>query len=102
QPEAVRRERADGRGAGVAVEDQVFVGKLALPVVAQLLAAGVGLVGLAGGPGEALAILAPAGGELPLGLGRQPLAVPLSVGDRVVVANGDDRGVLPPLAIPAG
>ena len=45
-------------------------------------------------PGELAAVEAAAGGELPLGLGRERLARPLGVGLGVLVGDLDDRVVL--------
>src|SRR5207244_12384223 len=80
---AVRRKRADRRGALVTVELQVLPGERALPRVGHRLAAGELVVA----PGEHPPVESAAGRELPLSLGREALAGPAGVRLRILVGR---------------
>ena len=79
----VAREPADGRGALVAVEQVVVHRKVTLPGVGHHPSPVRELVT----PGIGGALETPTGGELPLRLGRQGLARPVGVRDRVGVRH---------------
>ena len=79
QAVAIRRKGRYGRGALVAIDVQILAWKLALPGVGHVLAAGRELIA----PGELRAVEPAARGEFPLGLGRQILARPSGIGERI-------------------
>ena len=89
QAVAVRRERSDGGGAGVAIGFEVLPGELPLPRVRHHLAARRELLA----PRVRSALEPTTRGELPLCLGRDLLAGPRGVGVDVLPCEVDD-GVL--------
>src|SRR3954471_12144741 len=87
EPVAVGREPPDRRGALEAVRAQVFPWESAEPAVGHDPASGFRVLA----PGVRGLVEPPAGGVLPLGLGRQPTAGPGGVGGRVLVTDVHDR-----------
>src|SRR5262245_42958904 len=87
EPVAVRRERRHRRGALEAVLLQILVWKSALPGIGHVLAAGGEFVT----PGELGAVDTAARRQLPFGLGRQLLAGPAGVGERIREGHVHDR-----------
>ena len=89
---AVGGERADGGGARHPAAAQGLARKLTAPDVGHALAAGRELFA----PGEFDAVQSAAGRKFPLGLGRQVLAGPSRIGERVGVRDMHDRVVVEP------
>ena len=87
---AVGRKRRYGRRAIKTVLAAVLVREIALPGVGHVLAAGRELVA----PGELGAVEAAARGEFPFGFGRQILAGPCGVGQRVGVSDVHDGMII--------
>ena len=87
---AVRRKRHHRRGALVTVLAFIFVREISLPGIGAMLSAGRELVA----PGEFGAVEAAARGELPLRFGRQVLARPFGVGERVRISDVHDRMIV--------
>src|SRR6185295_4585675 len=73
QAMAIWRKGMNRRGAGIAVFHRVEVGEFSLPDIAAVLAAGRQLIA----PGKRRLFQPAAGGQLPLGFGRQPRSRPL-------------------------
>jgi hypothetical protein len=87
QAESIGRERIDRRCACVSVLGEVFMGKAALPGVGEKAPFRIG--GIA--PGIGLAFESAARGELPFGFGRQFLAGPGRIGQRIFITDMNDR-----------
>ena len=95
---AVRRERRDRRGAFEAVLVMVLARKFALPGVGHVLAAGRELVA----PGVVGAVEPAARREFPFGFGRQLLAGPARVSERVGERHVHDRMIVEALEVALG
>ena len=93
QAVSVGRVAARGRRPHRPVEREVAARELALPDVAAPRLAGAGIDGLVA-PHVDLAVEPAARGELPFGLGGQPLARPAAVGERVFVGDVHDGVVV--------
>lgn len=76
----------DGAGASVAVFCGVFIGEIALPDVAEMLAVGGEIVA----PGVEFLFETAAGGEFPFGLGEEAFAGPGDIGGSVIPGDVDD------------
>ena len=87
---AIGRKRRHRRRAVKTVLAAVLVREIALPGVGHVLAAGRELVA----PGELGAVEPAARGELPFGFGRQVLAGPCGVGQRVGVSDVHDGMII--------
>ena len=90
QAVAVRRKRRHRRGALVAVLVEILARKFALPGVGHVLAAGREFIA----PGELGAVEAAARGKLPFGFGRQVLAGPSRIGQRIGIRDVHDRMIV--------
>src|SRR3954469_7961237 len=90
QAVAVGRKRVNRRGALVSVLVQVLVREVALPGIGQKPSFGIG--GIA--PWIGLAFKTAAGGELPFRFGRQLLAAPRRIGERVLMGDMHDRMII--------
>ena len=98
QAVAVGRKRGDRRGALEAVGAEVLARKLALPGVGHVRAAGRELVA----PGIVDAVEPAARGEFPFRFGRQLLAGPCGVGERVGERDMHDRMVVAAVDVALG
>ena len=92
---AVRRECGDRRCALVAVGAKILPRKFALPGVRHVLAAGRELIA----PGKLGAVEPAARDEFPFGLGRQLLADPRGVSQRVRKCHMHDRMIVEPVDV---
>src|SRR5215831_9869148 len=89
---AVRRECSHRRGSLVSVELHILAWKGTLPGVRHLFAAGCEFVA----PGELRTVEPATGGKLPLGFGRQVLACPFCVSQRIAVGDVNDGMIIEP------
>ena len=95
QAVAVRRERGDGRCALEAVRAKVLPRKFTLPGVRHMLSARHELIA----PGKLGTVEPAARGEFPFGLGRQVLAGPFGVSQRVGERHMHDRMMVEPVDV---
>ena len=83
---AIGRIGADRRGTGPAVEQEIFVGKGALPVIGEHRAVRCQHIA----PGKFGALEPAARGEFPFGLGWEALAGPGGIGFGILIGDVDD------------
>src|SRR5580704_2925750 len=95
QAVAVSRECGDGRSALEAVRTKILPRKFTLPGVRHMLSAGRELIA----PGKLSAVEPAAGGEFPFGLGRQLLAGPFGVSQRVGERHMHHRMIVEPIDV---
>ena len=90
KPIAVRRKCQDGGCAFETVGAEILAGKLSLPGVGHMLAAGDKFVA----PGIFRTIETATSGEFPFSFGRKLLSGPLGVSFHVAIRDMDDRMIV--------